>query len=151
MCTCRLIPTSRFGSESSLVLYFRLPKTDLEVFSPRRGSRWNDAFYPFEAFCHPYAISKDGPCLGAYPDFRFMSLDLFSGQNETRLVQFVIDIPCTFRSARQSPSGYRKECSALFAMIEWNVLLSEKTDAGCFLCRSFKPIAQFGVFCSFSS
>jgi len=45
---------------------------------------------------------------------------------------------------------YRKECSAVFVMIEWNVLLSENTYSSCFLCRLFEPHSPVrGSFASF--
>jgi hypothetical protein len=69
-------------------------------------------------------------------------LDLLGWRNEATPAQSY----CTFRRAAE----YRKECSAVFVMIEWNVLLSENTDSGCFLCRLFEPHSPVrGSFASF--
>src|SRR5277367_5436402 len=66
-------------------------------------------------------------------------LDLFSWRNEARPVQLL----STLHIPQGSPE-YRKECSAVFAMIEWNVLLSENIDSvvSCVACSN--PIARFG-------
>jgi hypothetical protein len=83
----------------------------------------------YEAFHHPiYTMSR---CI---PGFRSQVLTCSAGGMKPDRYSC-----CTFRGARQSPSEYRKECNAVFAMIEWNVLLSENTYSGCFLCRLFEP------------